>query len=79
VCRKLAVSPSECPYCGDGSRNELSSAQRAGQEALRILCKDSLANFKVPKKFFIRPLLPLPARGKVDKMALQAEIKGMMD
>jgi acyl-CoA synthetase (AMP-forming)/AMP-acid ligase II len=52
--------------------------QEVTEEALRTVCKDSLANFKIPKKFFIRPMLPLLASGKVDKMALQIEIKGMM-
>ena len=34
--------------------------------------------FKVPKKFFIRDLLPLLANGKVDKLALKAEIEQML-
>jgi hypothetical protein len=32
----------------------------------------------MPKKFFIRPMLPLLASGKVNKMDLKAEIKDMM-
>jgi hypothetical protein len=32
----------------------------------------------VPKKFFIRPLLPLLAGGKVNKLALKDEIREMM-
>ena len=52
--------------------------QNATEEELRDLCKSALANFKVPKKFFIRPLLPLLASGKVNKMALKDEIKEMM-
>jgi acyl-CoA synthetase (AMP-forming)/AMP-acid ligase II len=52
--------------------------QNVTEEELRDLCKSSLANFKIPKKFFIRPLLPLLASGKVNKMALKAEITEMM-
>lgn len=52
--------------------------QTVTEEELRELCKSTLANFKVPKKYFIRPLLPLLASGKVNKMALKDEIKEMM-
>jgi non-ribosomal peptide synthetase component E (peptide arylation enzyme) len=36
-----------------------------------------MANFKVPKKFIIRPLLPLLANGKVSKLALKEEFKNV--
>ncbi len=52
--------------------------QTVTEEELRGLCKSSLANFKVPKKFFIRPMLPLLASGKVNKLALKEEIQEMM-
>ena len=52
--------------------------QNVTEEELRDLCKAALANFKVPKKFFIRPLLPLLASGKVNKLALKDEIREMM-
>jgi len=52
--------------------------QNVTEDALRDLCKSALANFKVPKKFFIRPLLPLLASGKVNKLALKDEIREMM-
>jgi acyl-CoA synthetase (AMP-forming)/AMP-acid ligase II len=52
--------------------------QSATEDDLRGLCKSSLANFKVPKKFYIRPMLPLLASGKVNKMALKDEIRDMM-
>lgn len=45
------------------------------EEEIRAHCKAKLANFKVPKKYFIRPLLPLLASGKVNKLALKEEIK----
>ncbi len=48
------------------------------EDELRSLCKEKLANFKVPKKFFVRPLLPLLASGKVNKIALKEEIKQML-
>ncbi|MBN2397126.1 MAG: AMP-binding protein [Deltaproteobacteria bacterium] len=50
----------------------------ATEEELRELCRSKLANFKVPKRFFIRDLLPLLANGKVDKLALKAEIEQML-
>jgi acyl-CoA synthetase (AMP-forming)/AMP-acid ligase II len=56
----------------------LKPGQTTTEEELRNLCKSTLANFKVPKKFIIRPLLPLLASGKVNKMALQDEIREMM-
>ncbi len=52
--------------------------QSVAEDDLRGLCKSSLANFKVPKKFYIRPMLPLLASGKVNKMALKDEIRDMM-
>ncbi len=52
--------------------------QNVTEEELRDLCKSTLANFKVPKKYFIRPMLPLLASGKVNKLALKDEIREMM-
>lgn len=48
--------------------------QETDEETLRAFCMDQLANFKVPKKFVIRPLLPLLPSGKVNKMELKKEI-----
>ena len=36
-------------------------------------CRGKLANYKVPKRFFIRASLPMLAVGKVDKAALRIE------
>jgi acyl-CoA synthetase (AMP-forming)/AMP-acid ligase II len=44
-------------------------------EEIRELCKKHLANYKVPKQFEVRPLLPLLASGKVDPRALVEEEK----
>ena len=44
-------------------------------EGIRELCKKSLANYKIPKQFEVRPLLPLLASGKVDRRALVEEEK----
>ena len=49
------------------------------EEELRNICKDSLVNYKVPKKFFLRPMLPLLATGKVNKAALKQEIEELAD
>ncbi|MEW6185998.1 MAG: class I adenylate-forming enzyme family protein [Thermodesulfobacteriota bacterium] len=48
------------------------------EEELREYCRSRLANYKVPKKFIIRPLLPLLATGKVDKLALKKEIPELL-
>ncbi|KAA3613862.1 MAG: long-chain fatty acid--CoA ligase [Calditrichaeota bacterium] len=47
----------------------------ATEDALLELCKERLINFKVPKKFFLRPELPLLPTGKVNKVALKKEIE----
>ena len=44
-------------------------------DEIRELCKKHLANYKVPKQFEVRPLLPLLACGKVDRRALVDEEK----
>ena len=43
-------------------------------EELHWHCKQNLVNFKIPKQFEVRPQLPLLPNGKVNKMALKAEI-----
>jgi len=52
----------------------LKPGQRSSEEDLRAFCKERLANFKVPKKFELRPMLPLLANGKVNKQALRGEL-----
>jgi acyl-CoA synthetase (AMP-forming)/AMP-acid ligase II len=44
------------------------------EDELRAHCKQKIANFKVPKKFFVRPILPMLPTGKVDKKALKKEV-----
>jgi acyl-CoA synthetase (AMP-forming)/AMP-acid ligase II len=56
----------------------LMPGQSVGEEELRILCREKLANFKVPKRFFIRPLLPLLASGKINKVALKGEVPDLL-
>ncbi|GMW02459.1 MAG: 3-[(3aS,4S,7aS)-7a-methyl-1,5-dioxo-octahydro-1H-inden-4-yl]propanoyl:CoA ligase [Candidatus Hydrogenedentota bacterium] len=41
------------------------------EEALRLHCREHLANFKVPKHFDVKPSLPLLATGKINKVALK--------
>jgi len=48
------------------------------EEELNIFCKTKLANFKVPKRFFIRELLPLTPSGKVNKIDLKNEVKDIL-
>ncbi len=47
--------------------------QEVSEEELHGMCKERLANFKVPKRFFVRPTLPLLPNGKVDKVSLRKE------
>lgn len=48
-------------------------------EELRALCNTKLANFKVPKRFFIRQVLPLLPNGKVNKVELKKEIASIQE
>ena len=52
----------------------LQPGKEVSEDELREFCKSKLANFKVPKRFFVRPLLPLLPTGKVDKVALRKEV-----
>jgi len=52
----------------------LKPGKEAAPEALRSHCKQHLANFKVPKKFELRPTLPLLPNGKVNKMVLRTQL-----
>ena len=45
------------------------------EDELRTLCQAKLVNYKIPKKFFIRPVLPLLPSGKVNKVELRKEVK----
>jgi acyl-CoA synthetase (AMP-forming)/AMP-acid ligase II len=56
----------------------LMPGQSVAEDALRELCRQRLSNFKVPKRFFIRPILPLLASGKVNKVALKHEALELM-
>ena len=47
------------------------------EDELRTLCNAKLANYKVPKRFFIRPVLPLLPSGKVNKVELKKEIASL--
>ncbi|MBI4832716.1 MAG: acyl--CoA ligase [Candidatus Lindowbacteria bacterium] len=47
--------------------------QEVAEEELRSLCKGKLANFKVPRRYFVRTLLPLLPNGKINKVALKQE------
>jgi acyl-CoA synthetase (AMP-forming)/AMP-acid ligase II len=44
-------------------------------EHLKEHCQAGLANFKVPKTFDLRPMLPLLPNGKVNKMELKRELE----
>ena len=46
------------------------------EEGLRDFCRKHLANFKVPKRVFVRDMLPILPIGKIDKMALMREAQG---
>jgi acyl-coenzyme A synthetase/AMP-(fatty) acid ligase len=45
-------------------------------EEIQELCKENVANYKVPKKYIIRDIpLPRTASGKIKKYELIGEIK----
>ncbi len=52
----------------------LQPGKMVSEEALREFCKSKLTNYKVPKRFFVRNVLPLLPTGKVDKVALRNEV-----
>lgn len=52
----------------------LKPGMSVNEDDLRSHARERLANFKVPKKYDIRPMLPLLANGKVNKMALKKEL-----
>ena len=56
----------------------LMPGQTVTEEELKALCQEKLVNFKVPKRFLIRPLLPLLASGKVNKMTLKEEVPALL-
>ena len=47
-------------------------------ESLRAFCKERLVNFKVPKHFEIRDVLPMLPIGKVDKVALKKNARAQL-
>ncbi|MCO5164592.1 MAG: acyl--CoA ligase [Mesorhizobium sp.] len=42
---------------------------------LTAFCRERLANYKVPKRFVLRDSLPMLGVGKIDRMALRAELQ----
>lgn len=48
--------------------------QSVTSEQLKAHCQAGLANFKVPKTFDLRPMLPLLPNGKVNKLELKREL-----
>ncbi len=52
----------------------LKPGQTVDAETLRAHCKEHLANFKVPKKYTIKPELALLPNGKVNKVALRKSL-----
>jgi len=57
----------------------LQPGKEVSEEQLRDFSKEKLAKFKVPKRFFVRPLLPLLPNGKVDKVALRKEVQSHLE
>lgn len=57
----------------------LQPGKETTEAALEELCHEKLANYKVPKRFFIRTSLPLLANGKIDKATLKEEAKQLME
>ncbi|MBW2690940.1 MAG: hypothetical protein JRC99_13605 [Deltaproteobacteria bacterium] len=51
----------------------LEPGQQIAADELRALCRKKLANYKVPKKFEVRPSLPVLPVGKIDKQTLKQQ------
>lgn len=51
--------------------------QKLTEQELARHCRARLANYKVPKRFFVRTALPMLAVGKIDKKALEAEARAV--
>jgi acyl-CoA synthetase (AMP-forming)/AMP-acid ligase II len=49
--------------------------EQVDEQALRQWCRDSLANYKVPKRFIVCDELPLLPVGKVDKVTLREQAR----
>jgi acyl-CoA synthetase (AMP-forming)/AMP-acid ligase II len=47
------------------------------ETAIERHCRGELANYKVPKRFYIREALPMLPNGKIDKAALREEAKNL--
>ena len=54
-----------------------SDEQPPDEAELNALCRERLANFKVPRRIFVRETLPLLANGKIDKVALAGEAEAL--
>jgi long-chain acyl-CoA synthetase len=59
----------EVPIAFLAVRTELSDIQKQ----VRLLCKENLAPYKVPRQFILLKDLPMTALGKIDKKKLRAE------
>ncbi len=57
----------------------LQPGKETTEESVEAICREKLANYKVPKKFFIRSGLPLLPNGKINKSTLKEEALGMLD
>jgi fatty-acyl-CoA synthase len=53
---------------------ELAKGRQADAEALRIWCRDHLANYKVPNRFVFGPI-PRTSTGKIQKFALRDQAR----
>ncbi|MGC9031051.1 MAG: class I adenylate-forming enzyme family protein [Desulfomonilaceae bacterium] len=57
----------------------LQPGKDVSEEELKTWCKSKLANFKVPKRFFVRQSLPMLPSGKIDKVTLKKEALALKD
>ena len=70
-----AVIPKKDDLFGEvGYAFVLAPLTEIDERALQEHCRDHLANYKIPKKLFIRKELPILPIGKIDKQALKKTI-----
>jgi acyl-CoA synthetase (AMP-forming)/AMP-acid ligase II len=69
----VAVIGVSDPLYGEVGEAYVQLAQGADADDLAAFCKARLADYKVPKRFFLRDVLPVLPVGKIDKPLLKRE------
>ncbi|MEM7727982.1 MAG: AMP-binding protein [Pseudomonadota bacterium] len=71
-----ALIPVADELWGEVGHAYIASEKGVDPSALKALCRLKLANYKLPKAFSVKPVLPMLPIGKVDKAALSKDSGG---